>query len=76
MSRGDALLIVGIVAWGIAAGLAYGAIQLLRFGDAYEARALYSALAGALAIGAAVAGWSCVRAGIRKANDSGGDDAA
>ena len=75
MTRGDALLIVGIVAWGIAAGLAYVAIQLLRFSEAHNALALYSVLAGVFAFVAAVAGTSCVRAGIR-ANDSRGGDAA
>jgi hypothetical protein len=75
MSR-DALLIVAMVAWGLAAGLAYGAIQLWRFSEAYEAPVLYSGLCGAFAFVAAVVGGSCARAGIRRANDSGGDHAA
>ena len=75
MSR-DALLIVGIVAWGIAGGLAYGAIQLLRFSEAHGGLALYSALAGVFAVVAAVAAWLCVRAGIQAPKDSGGNDAA
>jgi len=65
MSRGDALLLAGIVAWGIAAGLAYGAIQLLRFSQAPEAPVLYSVPAGVFAPLAAVEGRSCVREGIR-----------
>ena len=68
MSR-DALLIAGAVAWGIAAGLAYGAIQLFRFSEAQGALPLYSALAGVLAFVAAVVGVSCVRAGIRAPKD-------
>ena len=68
-------MIVGTVAWGIAAGLAYGAIQLLRLSEAHEAQAIYGALAGVFAFVAAIVGRSCVRAGIR-ANDSGGDGEA
>ena len=72
MTRGDALLIAGIVAWAMAGGLAYGAIQLLRFSVGHEAQALYSALAGFLAFVSAIVGRSCIRAGIR-ANNAAGD---